>query len=208
MRIPEVIMMLHAVVFATLLTSTLAQIAEYVKMPFDTNGCDTGSVAVMGEVSCRAAAASLGVQFGYSGSNGGAPEGCYYLAGDDGRVTEVSWNNLGEKTWHDVASVCQEDGTTPASYSKMQFDRNGCDADPRHWWVPIFGEVSCTAAAASLGVKFGGSGKDSGAHCGCFYLAGDDGRDAKVSWNTRCEITWHDVASVCQMRTTTTTILN
>merc|ERR1712218_537194 len=70
-----------------------------VQMPLETNGCHPHAAAVdiPDERQCRVAAMYVGVRFRHVGSDGGAPEGCYYVAGDDGKATEVNWNNLGEK---------------------------------------------------------------------------------------------------------------
>jgi len=183
---------IQGVVSAMMLTSIGASLkaASYVKMPLETNGCDAESVAVIDEISCRAAAASLGLQFGHSGSDGGAPEGCFYLAREDGVATEVNWNNLGEKTWPDVASVCQH----PWGYRKMPLDTAGCKAG----FEPVLDEAECIAAAANLLAEFGGNASDSGAPKGCVYVVDDDSSAVEVMWNTRGEKTWKDVASVCR----------
>merc|ERR1712117_661882 len=168
---------------------------SYLKMPLETIGCnaDPAAVAVGGEASRRAAAASFGVAFVHSGSHGGAPEGCFYLVEDDGKTTEVSWNNLGQKTWPDVSSVCQHPWH---GYKRIQLDTTGCPAGFR----PVRDEAECASAATALLVDFGGSASDGGAPKGCYYRVGDDGKDSEVRWNKRGEMTWHDVASVCEHR--------
>merc|ERR1719277_2401102 len=54
-------------------------------------GRATGLAAVKDETTCKAAAASLGMEYVGSRSDGGAPSGCFYLADDSGRPAEVGW---------------------------------------------------------------------------------------------------------------------
>lgn len=184
-------------------------------MQLNSSGCAIGFAAV-GEVSCEVAASSLGVAYLGSGSDSGAPAGCYYLSGDSGRAPSVSWNTFQDqpgKTWRDVASVCRGTGELPALvaasfnappaaktsmvYSKMQLNSSGCASG----FAAVIDELSCDAAATFLGVRYEGSRSDGGAPRGCYYLAGDDGRVEQVAWNIHTEQpgkTWWDVSSVCQ----------
>merc|ERR1712127_1129428 len=176
--------------------SSLASTQDgYTKMPLYSNGCASGHPVVVGDVACRAAATSLGLEYGGSSHDSGAPSGCFYLTDDGGMASQVKWNTRDDQMgWRDAGSVCramveaQTPSATPSSlastqdgYTKMPLYSNGCASGH----PVVIGEVACKAAATSLGLEYGGSSHDSGAPSGCFYLTDDGGMASEVRWNTR-----------------------
>lgn len=165
---------------------------SYMKRPVNTKGCEDPFDRVADEASCRKAAASLELNFGFGGSDGGAPEGCYYVAGDGHRPSSVNWNTLGEKTWENLGSVCELPGFI-GGFTKMGLKSNGCSAG----FYRVENEAKCKTAASWYRSTFQGSREDGGAPKGCYFQWDPESKTDTIGWNTRGDVAWPDAASVC-----------